>query len=311
MWSILLVTLPTHPNAVRLRIWRALKTLGCAALRDGAYVLPGSETAALEALAVQVREHGGSASVLTLSPQDEAQKQEVLAQFDRADVYAAWNDSVKTILATYQSLSENDARRKLRTTGDALHDIERIDYYPNAAKPAAQAMMTLLRQAIEAQFKKGEPQAISADIEQLDAAKFQGKRWATRARPWVDRMASAWLIARFIDPTARFVWLGDLANIPKNLVTFDFDGARFTHVGERVTFEVLIASFGLAGDARLAQIAQAVHYLDAGGNAVVQAAGLEAVLAGLREVHAQDDDLIKATSAVFDALYANPGAPKD
>ena len=85
MWSLLLVTLPTQPNAVRLRIWRALKALGCAALRDGAYVLPAHETAALEALAVEVRDNGGQASVLSLLPRNELQKQEVLAQFDRSE----------------------------------------------------------------------------------------------------------------------------------------------------------------------------------------------------------------------------------
>ena len=66
MWSILIVTLPSQPNAVRLRIWRALKTLGCAALRDGAYLLPQDQSAALDAIAAEVREHGGSASVMGL-----------------------------------------------------------------------------------------------------------------------------------------------------------------------------------------------------------------------------------------------------
>ena len=88
MWSILIVTLPTQPNAVRLRIWRALKALGCAALRDGAYLLPDEHASALESLAAEVQEHGGTASVLTLSPRDEAQRAEVLAQFDRTEAYA-------------------------------------------------------------------------------------------------------------------------------------------------------------------------------------------------------------------------------
>ena len=311
MWSILLVTLPTQPNAVRLRIWRALKALGCAALRDGAYVLPAHESPALEALAVEVRDNGGQASVLSLSPKDELQKHEVLAQFDRSDAYAAWTESVKTSFAIYQTLPEADARKRLRVTSDALSAIKLIDYYPNATATAADAMLLLLRQAFDTRFSKGEPRAAPVKIARLDAAKFQRKRWATRARPWVDRMACAWLIARFIDKTASFVWLQDTSKSPHGAIGFDFDGARFSHVGnqaaELVTFEVLMQSFGLDADAQLTSIAQVVHYLDAGGIPVAQAAGLEAVLGGLRELHTHDDELIKATHAVFDALYANSG----
>ena len=309
MWSLLLVTLPTQPNAVRLRIWRALKALGCAALRDGAYVLPAHEAAALEALAAQVRENGGQASVLSLSPRDDLQKQEVLAQFDRSEAYSAWNESVKTSVAIYQTLPEADARRRLRVTSDALNAIKQIDYYPGSTATDADAMLLLLRQAFDARFSRGEPHATPAKIARLDALKFQGKRWATRARPWVDRMACAWLIARFIDTQARFVWLQDSSKAPKGVLGFDYDGARFTHVGtegsERVTFEVLMASFGLDADPQLGSIAQVVHCLDAGGIPVAQAAGLEAILSGLRELHADDGALIQATGTVFDALYAN------
>ena len=309
MWSLLLVTLPTQPNAVRLRVWRALKALGCAALRDGAYVLPASEAFALEALAVEVRENGGSASVLSLSPRDEAQRLDVLAQFDRSEAYAIWNESVKLAFSVFQTLPEADARKRLRIISEALQAIKRIDYYPGDAAPKNDALLALLRQAFDARFSKGEPHPAPGKIARLDAAKFHGKRWATRARPWVDRMASAWLIARFIDTQARFVWLQDPSKAPKGVLGFDYDGARFTHVGtqgqERVSFEVLMASFGLDADPHLSAIAQVVHYLDAGGIPVAQAAGLEAVLGGLREVHADDDALIKATGAVFDALYAH------
>lgn len=309
MWAILIATLPTQPNAVRLRVWRALKALGCASLRDGTYLLPHAQASALELLATKVREHGGSASVMTLSPRDEAQRDEVLAQFDRSEAYAQWRDTAAALQAALDGLGETEARRRLRGVADALQGLHAIDYYPGPAAEQADAELTALRRVVEARFSKDEPQPRADDgIERLDPARFRGRRWATRERPWVDRLACAWLIHRFIDREARFVWLKDPARAPRGAVGFDYDGAHFTHVGARVSFEVMCASFGLENDPKLQRIASAVHYLDVGGIPVPEAAGLEAVLAGLREVHPDDDRLVLAADAVFDALYAAPGA---
>lgn len=312
MWSVLFLTLPTQPSAVRLRVWRALKGLGCASLRDGVYLLPGSRAALFDPLVSEVRLHGGQASVLELSARDDAQRAEVLALFDRTEAYAQWRKDLQSLDAALASLEETEARRRWRGVAEALQALHRIDHYPGAAAQQAQAELDALRQALDARFSRGEPVAQAPHgIARLDARKFRGRRWATRARPWVDRLACAWLIRRFIDPEARFVWLADPAGAtpaPRGALGFDYDGARFTHVGSRVSFEVLAASFGLDADPRLQRIARAVHFLDVGGIPVAEAAGLEAVLAGLREVHADDDQLSLAAAAVFDALHAAPGA---
>ena len=311
MWSVLFLTLPTQPNAVRLRVWRALKGLGCGALRDGAYVLPQAQAGLFDPLVAEVRAHGGQASVLELSTSDEAQRAEVLALFDRSDAYGEWRAQAQELTASLASLDETEARRRWRGIDEALQGLRRIDYYPGAAAEQAQAELNVLRQALDARFSRGEPVAQAPHgIPRLDPRKFRGKRWATRARPWVDRLACAWLIRRFVDPEARFVWLADPAGAtpaPRGALGFDYDGARFTHVGSRVSFEVLAASFGLDTDPRLQRIARAVHFLDIGGIPVPEAAGLEAVLSGLREVHADDDQLNLAAASVFDALYAAPG----
>jgi len=307
MWTILLVTLPTQPNAVRLRIWRALKALGCAALRDGAYLLPAAQGGLFEPLAAEAREHGGTAQLFELRPRDDAQRDELRALFDRSEAYAQWHEGLAALQAELPALAETEARRRQRSVADALHALQRIDYFPGAAAAQAQSALDALRQALDARFSRGEPQAQREHgIERLDIARFQGKRWATRARPWVDRLACAWLIRRFIDPQARFVWLADPAQAPRGVLGFDYDGARFTHVGARVSFEVLLASFGLDPDPRLQRLAAAVRYLDTGGIPVAEAAGLESVLAGLRELHADDDALCAAAAAVFDALHAAP-----
>jgi len=308
MWALLLLTLPTQPNAVRLRVWRALKAMGCEALRDGAYVLPSEHAARLEPLAAEVREHGGSATVLELSARDDAQRRDIVALFDRGAAYAAWHETVATLQGELGALTELEARRRVRAACDALDALRAIDYYPGAAAEQAQAASQALRTALDAQFSRGEPVAQAAlGIARLDMRRFQGKRWATRARPWVDRLACAWLIRRFVDEDARFVWLDDPARAPRGAVGFDYDGARFTHVGARVTFEVMMLCFGLDADPALARIARSVHYLDVGGIPAPEAAGLEAVLAGLRAVHGDDDALAEAAGAVFDALYAAPG----
>ncbi len=312
MWSALFLTLPTQPSAVRLRIWRALKTLGCGSLRDGVYVLPDAQAALLDPLAAEVRLHGGQATVLELSTRDVLQRAEVLALFDRTEAYGQWCSEAHSLAAALPAMEETEARRRWRGIAEALLALRRIDYYPGAAAEQAQAELDALRQAMDARFSRGEPVARAPHgIPRLDPRKFQGKRWATRTRPWVDRLACAWLIRRFVDPEARFVWLVDPAGstpAPRGTLGFDYDGARFTHVGSRVSFEVLAASFGLDADPRLQRIARAVHFLDIGGIPVPEAAGLEAVLAGLREVHSDDDQLRLAAAAVFDALHAAPGA---
>lgn len=308
MYAMLLLTLPTQPNAVRVRIWRALKTLGCAALRDGAYILPQAHQALFEPLVTELRAHGGSAMLLQLAPDSAAQRAELLALFDRSEAYGAWREQANAAQAEFAALGETEARRRLRAVGDALAAVRRIDYHPGAAAEQAQAEFDALRTALDALYSKGEPQARAEHgISRLELCHYQGKRWATRARPWVDRLACAWLIRRFIDPKAQFLWLGDPPEPPADALGFDFDGATFTHVGARVSFEVLLLSFGLEADAKLLRIASAVHVLDVGGIPVPEAPGLESVLAGMRELHTDDDALVAAAASVFDALYAVPG----
>ena len=330
MWSLLLVTLPSQPNAVRLRIWRALKALGCAALRDGAYLLPASQVAALDALADEVRSHGGTASVLCLAPRNEAQGAEWPTLFDRSEGYAAWRDTAAALRLALPALTETEARRRWRGAADALATLRAIDYFAGAAAVQAAADLAGLRAALDSRFSRGEPQPTAAmALPRLDREQFQAQRWATRARPWVDRLACAWLIRRFIDRRPEFIWLADVAAqpdgapdappgappvmspvmshaTPPGALGYDYDGARFTHVGALVTFEVLIVQFGLADDAPLRRIAGVVHCLDAGGLQVPEAAGLEGLLAGLRELHADDDALAAAAATLFDALYAAP-----
>ena len=141
MWSVLFLTLPTQPNAVRLRVWRALKTLGCGSMRDGVYVLPQSKTALFDPLVAEVQAHGGHASVLELSAPNDAQRADVRALFDRTEAYSQWRTEAQALAAAFPALAETEARRRWRATAEALQALLRIDYYPAAAAEQAEGIL--------------------------------------------------------------------------------------------------------------------------------------------------------------------------
>jgi hypothetical protein len=296
-WLALVLSLPTSNATARMRIWRALKALGCGALRDGVYLLPDG-AASLQALAELARtaqQSGGGAQVLRVSSVDAQQDAALRALFDRGEQYRELVAAAKT--GAGDAMHPAKALRTLRRDFDA---IAAIDFFPGEAQ--AQARQALAD--LEAALSPGEPRAAAGRIRRLAAADYQGRTWATRRHLWVDRMASAWLIRRFIDRKARFVWLDKPEHCPRRALGFDFDGAAFTHVAGRVTFEVLAASFGLDADPALRRIGDIVHFLDAGGIAVDTAPGVEAILAGARSRADDDDALLDAAGRIFDFLYA-------
>lgn len=292
-WLTLITTLPARNTAARMRLWRAAKALGAATLRDGVYLLPSLESTgeALSALAADVRAADGSAEVLHVAA-DDTQDKSFRTLFERADDYAT------LIAATRDSAQDEKSLRKLMREFDALVV---IDYFPGEAREQARAALTDLA----VRLSPGEPSTVSGQIRRLSNADFLGRTWATRKHLWVDRMASAWLIRRFIDSKAEFLWLESPTDCPPEALGFDFDGATFTHIDGRVTFEVLAASFGLEADPAIARICTIVHCLDVGGVPVAEAAGVEAVLGGLRAAAPNDDILLTDVGRVFDGLYMN------
>jgi hypothetical protein len=200
-------------------------------------------------------------------------------------------------------LDEVAVRRRLRQLEREFDAIASIDFFPGAASDKARPALEELTTVVNRRFSPEEPSASKGAVQRLDVRQYRGRAWATRRRLWVDRVASAWLIRRFIDTEARFLWLEKPDHCPGNALGFDFDGAAFTHIDDRVTFEVLVASFGLETDPGLNQLGRLVHYLDVGGLPVAEAAGLEAVLAGLRDNTPDDDALLAAITPVLDALH--------
>jgi hypothetical protein len=304
-WISLVISLPGRRGTARMRVWRALRALGAGVLRDGVYLLPDSR-AAREAFAAQagaIRQAGGSAQVLPLDGVTREQGEAFRALFDRGAEYA-------DLVARLHRLRTGPARKRPESAARTVRGLRRefdalraTDHFPGAPARQAEELITELEAQVSAAAMPGEPSAAPGLIERRDSREYRGRRWATRARPWVDRLASAWLIKRFIDPQAKFLWLQDIRRRPKSTLGFDFDGAEFSHAGSRVTFETLLASFGLESDAALVRIGRLVHCLDVGGAPVAEAQGLAAILAGARQRIANDDALLAEANRIFDSLY--------
>lgn len=306
-WLLLVVSLPTGSATTRMRIWRTLKALGCAALRDGAYLLPAHAEQAdqLAELAAQTVEEGGQAWVLHVQAQNSGETAAYQALFDRTADYSDWLTELSKARQSLTKLSAAELNRLLRRHERTYQTLRRIDFFPAETSLRAQVQWRDFANAIAAILSPGEPHMAEGGIARRDPIHYQGRLWATRRHLWVDRIACAWLIRRFIDPGARFLWLDSTADCPADALGFDFDGATFTHIGDRVSFEVLVASFGLTENRGLALLGSLVHALDVGGAAVPEAAGFEAILAGARKRLPDDDALLAEVGPVLDSLYAH------
>lgn len=305
-WLALITSLPTRNATARMRIWRALKALGCAVLRDGVYLLPEQPAthSALHAQAAETIAAGGTAQIISVRATDSQQAIAFRALFDRTADYAALKNSLSAFIATFTTLDAMAAKRLLGRLRRDFDTIAVIDYFPGAAREQIADELAQVEASYQAHINPDEPQAVSGSIRHLSSTDYQLRTWATRQHLWVDRMASAWLIRRFIDHQPTFMWLKRPQDCPDDVLGFDFDGAAFTHIGNRVTFEVLLASFSLEHDSALSRMGTLVHYLDTGGIPVPEAAGLEPLLKAMQSRCPDDDTLHAETVRLFDDLYA-------
>ena len=304
-WLILTATLPANPSALRVRVWRALKATGAGTLREGVYLLPASAAtaSALWGLERTIAQAGAEAHMLVVTARDDTQEKSFRGLFDRSDLYAELLQSIKEMRRTIRKSTEAELHKALRGLEQQLQAIQASDFFPAKDSEQATAALAALRREVELHLSPGEPAPSAADIERHSIADFQGKTWATRKRPWMDRLATAWMVQRFVDKSPRFVWLDDPGKCPKSAIGYDFEGARFTHVGDKVSFEVVAQTFGLDDDPGIKRLGELVHYIDIGGIPVDEAPGIETVVRGLQAQHAEDDELLAAAVRLFDTLY--------
>ncbi len=239
-WLLLILSLPTENASTRMRAWRALKAAGAAVLRDGVYVLPASDEHrdTLSTVAADVEGSGGTAYLLDL---DKPAAYPFAELFERSAEYTKLAEDISATLNGVDGVAIADALRQARKLHKAYAAVRAIDFFPGEIQRQVEALLAELDRRIQARSSLDEPSVSAHAVPPCDPAQYQGRLWATRKRLWVDRVASAWLIRRFIDRAARFVWLNSPAECPSNALGFDFDGAAFTHTetsaGVLVSFE--------------------------------------------------------------------------
>ncbi|GJL83951.1 MAG: chromate resistance protein [marine bacterium B5-7] len=289
-----------------MRAWRALKASGAAVLRDGVYLIPETvhNTQCLTRVEHDIEDTGGTAYLLKFNGDNDY---EFTTLFDRTLEYNQLAEEITECGNALQTTDGSALSRRVRKLRNTYESLIAIDFFKGEAQRQVDALLTTLERQLAVALSSDEPTGKSGAAVKVNPDDFKDRLWATRKNLWVDRLASAWLIRRFIDQRARFAWLDAPVDCPSDAVGFDYDGATFSHVetpsGLLVTFETLMTSFGLTQDRALHRLAQIVHCLDVGGLGVAEAAGFERILHGIRARSDDDDRLLRSASIMFDDIY--------
>jgi len=307
-WLMLIVTLPTHPSSLRVRAWRKLRALGAVPLKNSVYVLPhgADRLERLQWLTQEVQKDGGDATLLRVDRIENMTEQDVIRLF-----HEARNTDYKDLADRYRKCLRGLGRRargrdavraadELSRLGREVDRVRETDFFD---APGYQDVERL-RATAEMHLRPESPEPAAAPLPEL-----RGRLWATRPRPHIDRMASAWLIKRFIDADARFL-CAPPDQFPPEAIPFDVMGAEFGHQGEDCTFETLFRRSGL-DDPRLRTIAEIVHEADLrdGKFERPETAGVELAVRGFAGTIKDDGELLAQGLALFDGLYAALEAP--
>lgn len=307
-WLLLIAQLPPKPDYLRVKLRRRIQRIGAVALRGAVYVLPNQPDAVedLEWLRAELLADGADAIICSATPMAGITEEELRRRFRdaRGTEYVALAEEARVIAA---SDSRDEAGRVLPRLRRRLEEIGRVDFFGSAERFDAEA-------ALEALAAAGSPvpdenNAIApAERAGADDAS-RGRTWVTREGAFVDRIASAWLIRRFIDPEATFKFVAARGYEPaRGELRFDMYQAEYTHEGDRCTFETLLARFAL-DESALGALAEIVHDIDCKDAKFErpEATGVESILRGLVSALPADADRVAQGRAIFDALYAQLG----
>jgi hypothetical protein len=295
-WLLLLFSLPTNRNTERVAVWRRLKKMGAVQIKTSTYLLP-DEPAQYEQfqwLAKQIRDYGGDSTLVRAHEIESLTKERVIAIFNdaRAKDYGELRKSLQSFIARQKKMDAEEASSELERLTRRFREVRAVDFFDS---PRGHEVAMLLRRA--------EGPQRSRHLETLDVKQYQGKTWLTRPRPEIDRVGSAWLIARFIDRKPKFVFASTADAIP-GAIPFDMLDAEFSHHGNYCTFETLTRRFAIS-DKSLVKIGEMIHDadLDDARFQRVEAVGIDRVLKGWAKEGLPDQEILRRGFECFDALY--------
>ena len=306
---LLLVGVPPHPSSLRVRVWRRLRTLGAVPLKRSAYLLPDTAERYedFQWLAQEIQRDGGDATLVRVAQIENVTPADVLALFHepRDADYKALAGRYRKLLARTDTKSEAARARVQEELVRLAKDHQRIRDIDFFDAPGG-AEVRRLEEAITMRTRRPESPRREAPAA-LDLKTLRGRRWVTRPRPHVDRVASAWLIKRFIDAEAQFVFAPP-AEFPADAIAFDAPGVELTHHGEDCTFETLVKRAGLR-DRRLARLAEIVHEADLRDGKYVheEARGIDVAIRALLAASPDDHLVLAQGMALFEGLYVTTG----
>lgn len=309
-WLLLIHQIPPKPDYFRVKVGRRLARLGAVAVKRSVYVLPSSESAVedLQWVAREISADGGEATVCKASFIEGLSDDQIEALFHAAREadYGAIAEEARDLASRVpRRLPANDERRgalgsDLARLKKRLAEVAAIDFFAAPGRVPAEAALV----EVERRLAPPAPARARAGAKAPSKADYRGRVWVTRKNVHVDRIASAWLVRRFVDEAARFKFVpGQGYRAARDEVTFDMFEATFTHVGDKCTFEVLLDAFELR-DPGLRALGEIVHDIDVkdGKFQRAEAPGVTALIAGIALTEREDEARIATGERFFGAL---------
>jgi hypothetical protein len=296
-WLLLLYSLPAHRNSERVSVWRRFKKIGALQLTTSTYLLPDqtSHYEHFQWLTKQIRDAGGEATLVRVREIEGLPNEKLIERFNkvREREYAALTKALRGMTAGRKTRKE-DFAAKVERIRRQFREVREVDFFNS---PHAQDVELLL-----AKLERGAP--AKGALAKVDPKIYRRRTWLTRPRPEIDRVGSAWLIRKFIDPDAKFVFARNVS-AKRDAVSFDMVEAEFSHHGEDCTFETLIKRFGIH-DKAARKIAEMIHDADLDDSKFQrhECVGIDRILKGWGKEGLSDDELLEHGFRCFDGLYS-------
>lgn len=314
-WLLLIHQIPPKPGYLRVKIWRRLQSLGAVAIKNSVYVIPRNEQT-LEDFQWVLREivsSGAEASVCAANFLEGLTDDQIEAIFQaaRQSDYARMIEEAQEALDLAPSSGSMTPEDIQALDGSLLRLKKRysavsgIDFFGAPGREETSRLLEKI-ESILSQVRSSE-RIKDSGSESFDLGAYQGRTWVTRKGVYIDRMASAWLIRRFIDPTATFRFVSERSYRSKEgELRFDMFDGEFTHQGQQCTFEVLVERFSI-DDKAVTEIARIIHDLDLKQTPfrINESAGILALIDGMVATVKSDDVRLERSSTIFNDLYEN------